>query len=571
MASASHKQRVRSLERRGKEAVLAAAVEEKRAVSGGEPDGEHGSATLVAARRSLERVRSRLSLQLRWLQREDAGRARERLEDDEPLLEAGSPLPAASSLRSPRRRGAGAGAGAGLGVDEFAAMLASEEVGRQLAGARGLRRLLQRGKGQPAQRVVLSGALPRLVELLERDDVPRLQLECCLALTNVAGGSSAQTRAVVEAGAVPALVRMMRDGDESVRDQPVWALGNVAGDCAEHRDLVLAHGALEVLVDDIMAPWRFASGGGLAAAGADPAASGGIAAGDSALEHATWAVLNLLRVRPLPLFSRCRLALPRLCQLLHHERSPEVMRDACWALAAISESTGAAGCVRALLDLGVVRRCVQLLGKPPGELTKPALRVVGNACAGEHDAETQEVVDTGVVPVLGRLAAAEDAVTRREVFWTLANIVAGGPRQVEAVCFEHAPIMPLIVRAALEDSSEVAREAVWALANSTAGSANQVCRLVTRHGCVRALGECLRVHRDDAVALSVALEGLENLIRVFVAENADAANDAIFVAQVKQCALVEALRELRDAPEQQVADIAGRILAKGGVEEMVLV
>jgi hypothetical protein len=142
---------------------------------------------------------------------------------------------------------------------------------------------------------------------------------------------------------------------------------------------------------------------------------------------------------------------------------------------------------------------------------------------------------------------------------------------VEAVCFEHALIMPLIVRAALEDSSEVAREAVWALANSTAGSPNQVCRLVTRHGCVRALGECLRVHRDDAVAISVALEGLENLIRVFVAENADAANDAIFVAQVKQCALVETLRELRDAPEQQVADTAGRILAAGGVEEMVLV
>jgi importin subunit alpha-1 len=476
------------------------------------------------------------------MQCEDSGKVRERL-DGESLNES-----------APQRRGSHS-------IIDLVDMLKSEDISRQLFGARGIRKMLQKGKIQLVQRIISAGTLPRLVDLLDRDEIPRLQLECCWALTNIAGGSSEHTRAVVEAGAVPALVRLMRDGDESVRDQPVWALGHISGDCAEHRDLVLANGALEVLVDDIMAPQRFAAG-----------AAGMSSTGDSALEHATWALLNLVRIRPLPSFERVRGSLQRLRQLLHFEESPDVMRDACWALAAISESIGAQGCVRTLLDLGVVRRCVDLLASDCGdELSKPALRVVGNACAGDDDVETQEVIDTGVVPLLGRLALSHDQVTRKETFWTLSNMAAGGPRQVEAVFFAHPDIVPCIIKAALTDSPEVAREAVWALANATAGTPDQVCRLVTEHGCIEALGSCLKTHRHDPVAQSVALEGLENVIKIFVAENTDDSKDALFVGQVKRCGLVETLRTLRESPEQQVADLAHRILVTGGVEEMIMV
>lgn len=103
-------------------------------------------------------------------------------------------------------------------------------------------------------------------------------------MTNIAAGKHEHAVHLVEQGAAAQFVRLMRDHRQRLREQACWALGNIAGDCAELRDEVLAAGAL----DAVLAVLQQES------------------AKLSAVKTATWTMSNLCRGKPPPPFEEVR-------------------------------------------------------------------------------------------------------------------------------------------------------------------------------------------------------------------------------------------------------------------------
>ena len=53
---------------------------------------------------------------------------------------------------------------------------------------------------------------------------------------------------VVATGAVPTLMSLLHIDNEEVRNQAMWALSNIAANTGTHRDLILNAGALPAIV-----------------------------------------------------------------------------------------------------------------------------------------------------------------------------------------------------------------------------------------------------------------------------------------------------------------------------------
>ena len=262
----------------------------------------------------------------------------------------------------------------------------------------------------------------------------------------------------------------------------MWALGNIAGDSPQCRNLVLESNALQPLLEQLKQHSKM-----------------------SMLRNATWTLSNFCRGKPPPDFNAVAPALETLSHLIF-SRDDEVLTDACWALSYLSD--GPNDKIQTVIEAGVSRRLVELLVHPSPSVQTPALRTVGNIVTGD-DIQTQVILNCSALPCLLSLLSSLKKGIRKEACWTISNITAGNKDQIQMVI--EANIIDPLIQLLTTAEFDIRKEAAWAISNAMVSGTNQQIKYLVDKGCVKPLCDLLPSQDDEIVM--VVLNGLENILK----------------------------------------------------------
>ncbi|KAK6126196.1 hypothetical protein DH2020_040077 [Rehmannia glutinosa] len=282
---------------------------------------------------------------------------------------------------------------------------------KRVNALRELRRLLSKSEYPPVEAALEAGAMPTLVQCLSFGSPDEQLLEAAWCLTNIAAGQPEETKALLPA--LPLLIAHI--GEKSslpVAEQCAWALGNVAGEGQELRNILLSQGALQPLAR-MMLPNK-----------------------GSTVRTAAWALSNLIK-GPDPKAATELIRIDGVPDaILRHMKKgdEELATEVAWVVVYLTALSNVATSMLAKTDL--LQILVDRLASSNSlQLLIPVLRSLGNLVAGDS----------------------------YESAWVLSNIAAGSVEHKKLIRSSEAVL--LLIRLLSTAPFDIRKEVAYVLGN----------------------------------------------------------------------------------------------------------
>ncbi|CAM9315879.1 unnamed protein product [Ectocarpus sp. 4 AP-2014] len=334
--------------------------------------------------------------------------------------------------------------------------------------------------------------VPKLVDFVQNEDDPALQLQAGRLLATISG---THAKVVVQNGAVPVFVRLLTSANDDVREEVVRAVGNIAGDSPLSRDLVLQRDALGPLLQQLTDRSKL-----------------------SMLRIATWALSKFCgEISPARL-KQVGPALPTLARLTH-SIDEEVLRNACAALRylctpGLTDFGAHREMVQAVVGTGVCQRLVELLDHASPAVHLEVLWAMDGIVSSEIQ-HAQELIYSNVLPRLHHQLISSHQKLRWKACQVICRITSGREEQIQAVI--EAGVIPTVIQFLADVNSNI-RRVLWFF-----------CALISLNNCTagRRLKQEISVHFVKATPVLVLQCANAYLLLVVVASHPQFAASAI--------------------------------------------
>lgn len=370
---------------------------------------------------------------------------------------------------------------------------------KRVNALRELRRLLSKSEYPPVEAALKAGAMPTLVQCLSFGSPDEQLLEAAWCLTNIAAGKPEETKALLPA--LPLLIAHM--GEKSslpVAEQCAWALGNVAGEGEELRDVLLSQGALQPLAR-MMLPNK-----------------------GSTVRTAAWALSNLIKGPQ----GRAATELIKIDGVLdtilrHLKRGDEELAtEVAWVVVYLTALSNVATSMLAKSDL--LHILVDRLASSNSlQLLIPVLRGLGNLVAGDSYV-TDNVLVAGneitvsIIQALIKCLGSEHRVLKKESAWVLSNVAAGSVEHKKLIHSSEA--VSILIRLLSTAPFDIRKEVAYVLGNLCVSPSEESGRpiLIVEHlvsmvgrGCLSGFIDLVR--SADIEAARLGLQFMELVLR----------------------------------------------------------
>jgi len=174
----------------------------------------------------------------------------------------------------------------------------------------------------------------------------------------------------------------------------LWLFGNISGDSAHFRDVILKAGAFEPMLRIVDSTNN-----------------------KSMIKQGTWAISNLCRGVPLPDFKYVICAIPTFVRIVEEESDAEVLRDALWALYHLTEK--AEFDINQLTDKALERFSAFLSSSL--DLVIPSAKILGNIVKAFPEASIKLTGNPEFIPKIYSLLQHPRGNVRRDALYLISS------------------------------------------------------------------------------------------------------------------------------------------------------